>query len=39
MSRKNGCQTRLIPILHHKVFFAYESSAPAKVWADSYAQY
>ena len=39
MSRHMGAQTRLPPALVHKAKFPYESSAPATVWADSYAQY
>jgi hypothetical protein len=39
VSSKNLCETRIIPALRHKAQFAYQSSAPATVWADSYAQY
>src|SRR5262245_50696776 len=39
MSSKNSCLTRLPPVLHHKEQFAYESSVPTAVRADSYAEY
>ena len=39
MARKSGYQTRFPPVLRHKRQFAYESSAPSAVRADSYGEH